>query len=186
MNPCVCRLVENNCDKPLEVCLSFDSGADYMVKHRKGRRVTKEEAFEILKEAEDAGLVHTMNNQQEKPSLICNCCSDCCFVLRGLSQLYNPRAFTKSNFMPKIDRESCRLCETCVKWCPLQALYRHYPHTEDLSDDMILVLEERCIGCGVCAHKCPHDAITLVRVREEIPEKSGRDALMRFASEKIH
>jgi Pyruvate/2-oxoacid:ferredoxin oxidoreductase delta subunit len=186
VNPCVCRLVENNCDKPLEVCLSFDSGADYMVKHRNGRQVTKEEAMEILRKAEDAGLVHTINNQQEKPILICNCCADCCFVLRGLSQLHNPRAFTKSNFMPKIDREICRVCETCVKWCPFQALYRHYPHTEDLSDDMIMVLEERCIGCGVCAHKCPHDAITLVRVREEIPEKSGRDALMRYVAEKIH
>lgn len=186
VNPCACRLAANKCDKPLEVCFTFDRFADFMVKHRNGRHVTKEEALEILKKAEDAGLVHTMVNHQEKPTLICNCCTDCCLVLRGISELHNPRALAKSNFMPKIDVKTCRLCETCIKWCPFQALYHHYPHTEDLSDDKIMILEERCIGCGICAHKCPHNAITLVRVREEIPEKTMRDAMVRSESEKIH
>jgi Pyruvate/2-oxoacid:ferredoxin oxidoreductase delta subunit len=186
VNPCACRLSANKCEKPLEVCFSFDRTADFMVKHRNGRQVTKEEAMEILKKAEDAGLVHTMSNQQKVANFICNCCTDCCILLRGISELHNPRTIAKSNFMPEIDREACRLCETCTKWCPLGALYRHHPHTEDLSDDRIMILEERCIGCGICAHKCPHDAIALIRVREEIPEKSGREALMRVESEKIH
>ena len=186
VNPCACRLSVNRCDKPLEVCFSFDRYAEYMIKHRNGRRVTKEEALEILKKAEDAGLVHTINNQQERPSFICNCCTCCCILLRGLSELNNPRALTKSNFMPQIDRDACRLCETCIKWCPFQALFHHHPHSEDLKDDMIMVIEERCIGCGICAHKCPHDAITLVRVREEIPEKTGKEAITRVEAERIH
>ncbi len=186
VNPCACRLSAHNCDKPIEVCFSFDRFADYMIKHRKGKKVTKEEALEILKKTEDAGLIHTISNQQERPNFICNCCTDCCILLRGISELHNPRAIAKSNFIPEINREACRLCETCVKWCPLQALYRHYPHSEDLSDDRIMILEERCIGCGICAHKCPHDAIKLVRVREEIPEKTGREAMMRIETERIH
>ncbi|MFB0563048.1 MAG: 4Fe-4S binding protein, partial [Candidatus Lokiarchaeia archaeon] len=185
VNPCACRLSENKCDKPIDVCISFGRFADYMVKHRNGRYLTKEEASELLEKIEDAGLVHTINNQQDRPNFICNCCTCCCILLKGLSLLHNPRTFTKSNFMPQIDPEACRLCETCVKWCPLQALFHHHPHTEDLSDDLIMILEERCIGCGICAHKCPNDAITLVRVREEVPEKTGRDALMRVESEKI-
>ena len=186
VNPCACRLAANNCEKPLEVCFSFDRFAEYLIKYRNGRRVTKEEALEILKKAEDAGLVHTVSNQQEKPNFICNCCNDCCILLRGITQLHNPRSVAKSNFMPEINQEKCRLCETCVKWCPLQAIYHHYPHSENLSDERIMILEERCIGCGICAHKCPHDAIKLVRVREEIPEKTGREAIMRIETERIH
>ncbi|MGQ9721087.1 MAG: 4Fe-4S dicluster domain-containing protein [Candidatus Jordarchaeum sp.] len=186
VNPCACRLSANNCDKPIDVCFSFDRFADYIIKYRKGKKVSKEEALAILQKAEDAGLVHTISNQQERPNFICNCCTDCCILLRGLTELHNPRTIAKSNFMPEINSDNCRLCETCVEWCPLQALYHHYPHSEDLSDDRIMILEERCIGCGICAHKCPHDAIKLVRVREEIPEKTGRDSLIRVETERIH
>jgi ferredoxin len=148
--------------------------------------VSKEEALEILRVAEDAGLIHTISNQQEKALFICNCCTCCCGIMRGLSELHNPRSFAKSNFMPQIDREACKLCEKCVENCPFQALFHHYPHSEDLSDNMIMVLEERCVGCGICAHKCPQEAITLIRVREEIPVKKGSEAAMKFESERVH
>ncbi len=186
VNPCVCRMSANQCDKPIDVCISFDSFADYRVKHRKGRSVTKEEALEILKIAEDNGLIHTMSNQQEKPLFICNCCTCCCGIMRGLSELHNPRSFAKSNFMPQIDRGACKICEKCVAVCPFQALFHHYPHNEELSDNIIIVLEERCVGCGICAHKCPQDAIKLIRVREEIPVKRGREAAMKFEAERLH
>ncbi len=186
VNPCVCRMSANRCEKPIDVCISFDGFADYRVKHRQGRYVTKEEALELLKIAEDNGLIHTVSNQQDKPLFICNCCTCCCGIMRGLSELHNPRTFAKSNFMPEIDRDACKLCEKCVEVCPFQALFHHYPHNEDLSDDMIMILEERCVGCGICAHQCPHDAITLVRVREEIPVKRGREAAMKFEAERIH
>ena len=68
----------------------------------------------------------------------------------------------------------------------MNAMWHHYPHSEDLSDDKIMILEERCIGCGVCAHKCPQDAITMVRVREEIPEEKISDAMIRFDRERLH
>nr|MDO8080980.1 4Fe-4S binding protein [Candidatus Freyarchaeota archaeon] len=49
-----------------------------------------------------------------------------------------------------------------------------------------MVLEERCGGCGICVHKCPHDAVTLIRVREEIPVGKGIDAAMKFEAGRIH
>ncbi|MFB0561462.1 MAG: 4Fe-4S binding protein [Candidatus Lokiarchaeia archaeon] len=183
---CVCRSTFDNCDRPLEVCMCFDSTADYLVKHQGARYVSYEEALEILRKAEEGGLVHITNNQQRKPTFICNCCPCCCGFLRGLTQLNNPRTLTKSNFLPKIDNETCTKCEFCIKICPMEAIYHHYPHNDDLSDDMIKLLEERCIGCGLCSSKCPKEAITMLRVKEEIPVESARDVLIEFEKQRIH
>jgi Fe-S-cluster-containing hydrogenase component 2 len=44
---------------------------------------------------------------------------------------------------------------------------------------------ERCIGCGVCAHKCKHDATYLVhRDGEQDFPKDPRDQGMRFLKER--
>nr|MDO8077202.1 4Fe-4S dicluster domain-containing protein [Candidatus Freyarchaeota archaeon] len=183
---CYCRTLNRNCDNPIEVCMAFDSAADFLVKHRGARHVTKEEALQILRDCEDHGLVHCTTNQARKPVMLCNCCSCCCGILGGIIRHHNPRTLTKSNFLPQINHEACKLCELCVKSCPMNAVWHHYPHSEGLSDDKIMILEERCIGCGVCAHKCPQDAITMVRVREEIPEEKISDAMIRFDRERLH
>jgi ferredoxin len=48
----------------------------------------------------------------------------------------------------------------------------HAPH--DNEPERILFLEERCIGCGLCAYHCPNDAIKLAKVRDQIPEKTPK------------
>jgi Fe-S-cluster-containing hydrogenase component 2 len=35
--------------------------------------------------------------------------------------------------------------------------------TIDIEDGIAIVNEEKCIGCGVCAHHCPEEAIHLQR-----------------------
>jgi len=183
---CVCRSTFDHCEKPLEVCMNFDSTADYLVKHRGARYVSYEEALEILKKAEEAGLVHITNNQQQKPNFICNCCPCCCGFLRGLTELNNPRTLTKSNFQPQINKEKCTLCESCIKICPMGAIYHHYPHNDDLTDNLIKIEEERCIGCGLCSSKCPKEAITMIRVKEEIPVEKARDVIIEYEKQRIH
>jgi len=180
---CACR-TKKKCDHPLETCLVFDYFAEYFVERGFGRYLSLEEALELLEEMEKAGLVHSTTNVQTRPQFICNCCTCACLILRGLTELHNPRAIAKSNFLPVRDDELCNKCKKCVRICPMDANVYHASH--DNEPERILFLEERCIGCGLCAYHCPNDAIKLVKVKDEVPEKTPREAMMRVEAERIH
>jgi ferredoxin len=180
---CSCR-TKKKCDHPLETCLYFDSGAEFMVERGYGRYLTVEEALELLEETEKAGLVHSTLNTQTRTQFICNCCTCACVILRGLSELHNPRAIAKSNFLPVRDDELCNKCKKCVSICPMEANVYHAPH--DNEPERILFLEERCIGCGLCAYHCPNDAIKMVKVKDQVPEMTPREAFMRVEAERVH
>jgi len=66
----------------------------------------------------------------------------------------------------------------------MEANVYHAPH--DNEPERILFLEGRCIGCGLCAYHCPNDAIKLVKIRDQVPEKTPREAFMRVEAERIH
>jgi ferredoxin len=183
---CACRVHAKNCDKPVEVCLTFDKFSDWIVESGIGRRIDRNDAERILDLTEKKGLVHTTNNSQGNVTFICNCCTCCCGILRGLSELRNPRAFAKSNYQPEIDTDTCKKCRTCVRACPFKALTFHFPHKADRSDERLVFNKDLCIGCGVCASACPNNAIKLVRVKNDVPEKNGRDAWMKVQNMRIH
>jgi Pyruvate/2-oxoacid:ferredoxin oxidoreductase delta subunit len=180
---CTCRTMKK-CDHPLETCIVFDYTAEFMVEKGDGRYLSVEEALELLEKCEKAGLVHSTNNAQTRPTLICNCCTCACGILRGLTELHNPRAFTKSNFLPVRDDELCTKCKKCVRICPMEANFYHASH--DNEPERILFLEERCIGCGLCAYHCSNGAIKLVKVKDEVPEVTPREAMVRVQAERIH
>jgi Pyruvate/2-oxoacid:ferredoxin oxidoreductase delta subunit len=180
---CACR-THLKCDHPLETCLVFDYFAEFMVERGHGRYLSIEEALKLLEEMEKAGLVHCTANVQTRPQFVCNCCTCACGILRGLSELHNPRAFAKSNFLPVRDDELCNVCRKCVRICPLKANVYHASH--DNEPDRILFIEERCIGCGVCAYNCPNGAIKLVKVKDKVPEMTPREAMMRVEAERVH
>ena len=65
--------------------------ADYVVETNKGGvYITKEEALEIFKQAEENGFVHQITNidGENKIFAICNCNVNVCYALRT-SQLFN-------------------------------------------------------------------------------------------------
>jgi Pyruvate/2-oxoacid:ferredoxin oxidoreductase delta subunit len=181
--PCACR-TKHPCKHPVETCLVFDSSADFMVDRGIGRYLTIEEALELLERMEKEGLVHTTINSQRRPQFICNCCTCSCLILRGLTEMHNPRAFAKSNFVPQKDDDVCTLCRTCIEVCPFDCYYYHWPHDDE--PEKVGFIEERCVGCGLCSYHCPVDAITLVKVRHEKPEVGPREAMMRVEKERIH
>ena len=78
--PCICRkertMVGEGCEKPVESCLVLGSATDYYLKNGLGRKIEKEEVFEILKEADKHGLVLQPSNSQKIVNICC--CCGCC------------------------------------------------------------------------------------------------------------
>lgn len=156
--PCSCR-TQNPCGHPVEVCMGFNDGADYVVRAGFGRYLDIEEALQLLEKTEKAGLVHTTINTPRGITFMCNCCVCACPILRRLKDTKNPRVLTSSGLIPKIDNHKCILCGKCIEICPLDALC--YPANDD--PEVIYLKEKRCVGCGLCSHHCPVEAIEMIK-----------------------
>jgi len=157
---CYCRhqakLVDasDNCEKPNEVCMQFGVGAQFVIDRGMGRKVTREEALEILRRSEAAGLVHATFNRQEI-DFLCNCCSCHCVMIKKALAFPKPGLVMNSGFQPTWNKDLCTACETCIDRCPMSALY--------MGDADLPVLNlDLCIGCGICATGCPEKAIAMV------------------------
>ncbi|MHA1849428.1 MAG: 4Fe-4S binding protein, partial [Promethearchaeota archaeon] len=160
---CFCRnyrkMLGHECEfnAPLETCFTFGKSARHVIQQGFARRVDKNEALEILKKAEEAGLVHkAFHNKSDiykEENSICNCCKDCCdtfqFWRAGATPLVN-----STNYLSIVDVEKCVGCGTCEYRCPVDAITVN-------DDGKASVNDERCIGCGVCARFCPEKAISL-------------------------
>ncbi|TFG28308.1 MAG: 4Fe-4S dicluster domain-containing protein [Promethearchaeota archaeon] len=159
---------------PINVCMAFNTWADYCIEQGFGRELSKKEALETLTGAAEAGLVHTTQNITEKSSFICNCDRDCCVMLRGIRKFENPKIVASSNFVPEYEKENCLYCKLCTKLCPMYAIELI---NEDTEDKEILINYEKCIGCGVCAFNCPNEALTMVKKFDKIPVKNMMEAM---------
>ena len=118
---CICRvqqgLLDQGCDKPLEVCLLGGSHGDYYVERGMGRWITQEEALAILDKCEAAGLVPQPFNAVN-PGGMCNCCGDCCGILRGLKKQPRPVEMVITNHFALVDEDLCVGCEVCLDPVP--------------------------------------------------------------------
>jgi Fe-S-cluster-containing hydrogenase component 2 len=161
LNECVCKkehaLVEHPCDRPLEVCLAIAPVEGVFDNPDHGRSITREEAYKLLAECEENGLVHLTGNTQNDRFYICNCCKCCCGVLRGINELGIPATtVVNSHYYAVIDAEECNSCAVCAdERCQVGAI--------DEKDDCYEIAVEKCIGCGLCITSCPEEAIKLVR-----------------------
>ena len=180
---CACRThmkIHNNGvpvnDYPVNVCMNFNTFADYCIEQGFGRELTKDEALKTLTGAAEAGLVHTTQNITEKTSFICNCDRDCCIMLRGIRQFDNPGMVATSNFLPEYTKENCIFCLNCIEICPMEIIELI---DEDSEDQRILINTDRCIGCGVCAYNCPEEALSMVKKYDRIPVESMMEAMMK-------
>lgn len=154
--PCICRrehqMVGKGCKNPMEVCLSFGSGAYYYEENGLGRTIDQHEALEILGRGLEAGLVLQPGNAK-KPANICLCCGCCCQILKNLKQMDNPAAIVSSNYYAQVDEDACTACGVCEDRCHMDAI---------ALEETARVDRSRCIGCGLCVPTCEYKAMRLV------------------------
>ncbi|MFX1573538.1 MAG: ATP-binding protein [Promethearchaeota archaeon] len=159
---CYCRQHQEFLGEPckqielIPTCMTLGKSARHTSNHGFSNLVSKEEALEVLKKCEDAGLVHKAyhlhGDTNKEEVAICNCCSCCCLTAKDC--LIFP-VVNATNYLSSIDEDLCVGCGICVDLCYNKAI--------ELNDDNIAVRnEDICVGCGVCAYHCPENAISLI------------------------
>lgn len=163
---CPCRAARKNPCTPTDVCLIVgEPFASFILQHHatKARRITSEEAEEIIEQEHKRGHVHHAffkDAMLDRFYAICNCCKCCCGamqVFRGGTPM-----LSSSGYLCKIDLESCVGCGRCVKICQFEAIIQ----TEDKT---ITIDPEKCMGCGACISACKPEALSLERDQSQAP-----------------
>jgi Pyruvate/2-oxoacid:ferredoxin oxidoreductase delta subunit len=156
---CICRvqqsLIGKGCDHTVENCLIFSPGPGAFDESEATRTISREEAQLILLRAADEGLVHSTMNQQNEIFYICNCCTCCCGVMRGVAEFGVPTAVARSDFRVTIAEGRCTGCGQCTGRCQFGALSK--------DGDRCVVDYASCVGCGVCVTACAATAMTMER-----------------------
>jgi NAD-dependent dihydropyrimidine dehydrogenase PreA subunit len=207
---CGCRWRKNlsditpDCKHPTDNCLHFDRLAHYVVDNGMGKEITRQEAEDIMRDSAERGLVFGINNQQMGTDTICSCCSCCCMWFDGMRKLKKAGAgtMTPSNYHINTNDQTCTGCGLCVKRCPMDALQlKDAPSVKGRKTTLVdgegkektltnktgklaTANTELCIGCGVCAYKCPSRSLTLVRNEtEHHPPRTGRDWVIQYVTD---
>lgn len=153
---CACRSLQNDPCKPLDVCLVMgEPFVSYVVDSEvmNARRITSEEAVELLRAEHERGHVHGAYFKDVADGrfyAICNCCPCCCMGMQAWNKMRLPM-ICASGYSASVG-EDCTGCGDCAQICPFDAI---------AVDDVAVVAQEKCMGCGVCEGACDIGAIAL-------------------------
>lgn len=181
---CVCRQTKDiqgeRCSYSdiRETCLQIgpDHARQYLAMGI-GREISREEAFQILDRAQEAGFILQPENSR-RPEAICCCCGDCCGLLSAVIKSPRPADMYASNYYAAVDTSLCKACGTCVTRCQLKA--------RSLKDEVAFVDLDRCIGCGNCVVTCPTGASHLVKkANVHIPPRDKETTFMQILARKV-
>ncbi len=179
---CICRvqkrLIGQGCKHTLENCLVFSPKTGAFDRNEDIKALTREEAQEILAEADREGLVHSINNAQTEVYYVCNCCTCSCGVLRGMVEYGSVNSIARSDFYAIVSEEDCTGCEACIERCQFNAM--------TMIDGVCEVDKALCYGCGLCISTCSTEALSLVlKEPEELSTPPINDAAWRMKRAKL-
>jgi len=156
---CPCRVSRSNPCLPLDVCLIVGEPFASMVAEyhpRRSRRISPEEAVEILRAEDARGHVHhafLKDAMLGRFYAICNCCSCCCGAMQAHQS--GVPMLASSGYVCRARIELCVACGSCVESCQFGAL--------SVGEQGVIVESDACMGCGVCISQCAEGALSLVR-----------------------
>jgi Pyruvate/2-oxoacid:ferredoxin oxidoreductase delta subunit len=153
---CGCRRRVHKCNAPLDVCIGLDKEAETMIAKEHARKASLAQARGALRRSHQAGLVHVTytNKGEDRPFVICSCCSCCCHSLSALIRFGMPGAVTFSSYITAHDPSTCTACGACAKRCQFQA--------RRLLEGRLIYDARKCAGCGLCVTTCPTHSTKLV------------------------
>ncbi len=147
LNNCDCRSLTGDCGKPVRTCLTWKNGPNTFVDRGLSQKLTKEEAVEVVRRADKAGLMHTTMSGG-----ICNCCPDCCYLFRSQRRAQTWGIWPEPKGLISYDPEKCIDCGLCARRCQMGVFKK----------EAALVFDpRRCAGCGLCVSTCPAGALKL-------------------------
>jgi Pyruvate/2-oxoacid:ferredoxin oxidoreductase delta subunit len=180
LSPCICRQSAEvrgiGCDHPIETCITIGR-ANPRIYLEQGREITQEEAIQVLRDAQNNGMIVCPTNAQ-KPIMICCCCRCSCIFLKNLKKFENPSLYVDSNYFVEVDEKSCSGCGDCVTTCHMDAININEKGIAEVNLGY-------CLGCGVCIPACPEDARHLIKKDNEyIPPENYLDLLQVIGKKK--
>jgi len=156
---CPCRLARDSC-LPINVCIAVGkTTASFWLEHGEkyhSRRISQEEAIEILSQGRKKGNVLTAWFKVAtggRTGVICSCCSCCCGGIEGMriiSKLKGAESISNiapSGYSVRVFEDKCFSCGKCVEVCPFGA-------STVLPWEKPRINSEKCLGCAVCAELC--------------------------------
>ena len=153
VTPCVCRVVQDKCDNPLNTCFGINFYGE--LKKKAGERaVTKEEAIQVAEVAKERHLIASIEScVQPYQNNLCFCCPCCCMPLNMKTTYHVPFVNYYGPYLPHFDDSRCKKCNKCEEVCPVQAItIDEIGHHIDL---------KKCLGCGICELVCPEKNISM-------------------------
>jgi ferredoxin len=170
---CACRHHHSHlgtaCDKPQRTCMTFNYGADMLVRNGIAEPISRAEAVQLLAECKEAGLAQTADNVQHNVSYICNCCGCCCGMMGAIRTFDLRHAIVSSNWISDIDLARCNGCGRCAKACPVQAIDIVVGEPQGNKRPRCAVRDaDLCLGCGVCYAACKHGAMHMVPRQQRV------------------
>ena len=157
--PCGCRVSwGTDQNYPLMTCFAcFDRPRGDYYLNQPGRllkEVTLAETLDIVRQSEEAGLVHWGD---------CYCCRCCCENLFPITREKRYDLMTPNRFSAVVDEDKCKGCQECIERCPFDAVEMR--KSGNSKKFKAYISPEKCKGCGVCIVGCKYDAITYQIVR---------------------
>ena len=156
---CYCRHkmmhVERACAAPMNMCMTFNTSAESLIRHGHARPVEVSEGLDLLHQARETNLVQFGENVRRGVNFICNCCGCCCEAMIAARRFAVMHPVHTTNFLPHVDETTCTGCGKCVALCPVEAMSLVSANDpERPKRKQARVDEKRCLGCGVCLRAC--------------------------------